>query len=263
MVTNGLRLVLVSGARSGIGKAFLDNYDSMPNTRCIGISRNDDTRYLQLDLLNEIAVSVAVDSLNLDGIEKIIFIHAVGIDKFEPKGVPHIDNDGDGIDDEVYNSNVITFLNLANPLIEKTTRLKIPMTIGNIGSISDVYEVPFWQSFSRSKNRVRQYIKSINNPLVKGVFLNVGSTIYDEGISKRGRILADTTYWQTTGELVKKSTPCIDEAIDSSAMFIEFDFYKHNPHFRSDYFTNLPKLYLTWQRDMGYEGKEVPFGIRI
>ncbi|MDP2947467.1 MAG: hypothetical protein Q8N88_05120 [Nanoarchaeota archaeon] len=45
--------------------------------------------------------------------------------------------------------------------------------------------------------------------------------------------------------------------------YAEIDFYKHNPNFKQDYFTNLPKLFATWQRDMGFAGKEVPHGIRI
>ena len=263
MITDKRQMVIVSGARRGIGKSFFDYYNSKPNTDCTGISRTSDCGYLHLDLLNELAVNTTVASLDIDGIEKILFIHAVGIDKFEPKGVPHIDYDGDGIDDEVYNSNVTTFLNLATPLIEKTNRLKILMTICNIGSISDVYMVPFWQSFSRAKNIMRQYVKSINNPLVRGIFLNVGSTFDESDINKSGRIKADTTYWQTSKELVQKSAPCIDEVMNGHAMFAEFDFYKHNPHFRPDYFTNLPNLYFIWQRDMGFEGKEVPHVIRI
>ncbi len=256
-------MVIISGARQGIGKSFLEHYQLIPGTECLGLSRTDKPGYLQLDLLDETATSQALKSLNLAGIERILYLHAVGMDKFEPKGVPHIDNDGDGIDDEIYNSNVGAFVNLATPLIEKATSHKIPLTLGNIGSISDVYVVPFWQSFSRAKNKVRQYVKSMIGPLVKGIFLNVGSTLDEEGIYRYGRIHADTTYWQTSQELVQQSAPLIDEVINGSFKFAEFDFYKYNPYFRPDYFTNLPKLYFTWQRDMGFEGKEVPSGIRI
>lgn len=263
MITHKQQLVIVSGARQGIGKSFLDHYLSIPDTQCRGLSRTQDSRYLQLDLLDETATSRAVDSLDCNGIERIVYLHAVGMDKFEPKGVPHIDNDGDGIDDNIYNSNVGAFVNIAHPLIEKSTSLKIPLLLANVGSISDIYVVPFWQSFSKAKNRVRQYVKSINNPFVRGIFLNVGSTLDEEGIYRYGRVKADTTYWQTSKELVQKSTPFIDEVMDGPVQFTEFDFYKYNPHFRADYFTNLPKLYFTWQRDMGFEGKEVPSGIRI
>lgn len=263
-MTNKMKqIVIISGARQGIGKSFLEHYQAIRSTECFGLSRIEKPGYLQLDLLDETATSQVVESLNLAGIEKILYVHAVGMDKFEPKGVPHIDNDGDGIDDEIYNSNVGAFVNLATPLIEKSTSLKIPLTLCNIGSISDIYVVPFWQSFSRAKNKVRQYVKSMNGPLVKGIFLNVGSTLDEAGIYKYGRINADTTYWQTSRELVQKSVSHIDEVADSRALFAEFDFYRYNPHFRPDYFTNLPKLYFTWQRDMGFEGKEVPSGIRI
>ncbi len=263
MITYKRQLVIVSGARQGIGKSFLDHYQSIPDTECLGFSRTQNPQYLQLDLLDETVTSLAVDSLDFNGIGRILYLHSVGMDKFEPKGVPHIDNDGDGIDDEVYNSNVGAFVNFATPLIEKATKLRIPLLLGNVGSISDVYAVPFWQSFSRAKNLVRQYVKSINNPFVRGIFLNVGSTLDEEGIYKYGRIKADTTYWQTVKELVQKSVPLIDEMMDGPAMFAEFDFYKYNPHFRPDYFINLPKLYFMWQREMGFEGKEVPSGIRI
>ena len=45
--------------------------------------------------------------------------------------------------------------------------------------------------------------------------------------------------------------------------YVEFDFCKPDPNFKPDYFTNFPKLFVSWQRDMGFESKEVPHGIRI
>jgi hypothetical protein len=50
---------------------------------------------------------------------------------------------------------------------------------------------------------------------------------------------------------------------DLNCRYAEYDFYKQNPNFRPDYFTNLPKLFATWQRDLGYAGRGVPHGIRI
>ena len=90
----------------------------------------------------------------------------------------------------------------------------------------------------------------------------MSSTLDDEG-NKYGRINADTTYWQTSQELVKKSIGNIDGMKDMDSKCMEVDFYKHNPNYRQDYFTNLPKLFGIWQRDMGFAGKEVPHGIRI
>jgi NADP-dependent 3-hydroxy acid dehydrogenase YdfG len=256
------RLIIISGGSRGIGRAFADYYSSQPNTDIRRISRKDNSGLTQLNLLNESQVNGFVTSLNLGQVRDIVYMHAVGIDKFEPEGKPQIDYDHDGIDDEVYATNVTAFLNLAEPLIDKVKLTKTPTTICNIGSVSDIYMVPFWQSFSRAKNIVRTYLKSINLDNVKSIMLNVSTTL-DEDKTKYGRIYADTTYWQTTEELLSNSINSLEGMKDLNCHYAEFDFYKRNPNFRQDYFTNLPKLFASWQRDMGYAGKQVPLGIRI
>jgi NADP-dependent 3-hydroxy acid dehydrogenase YdfG len=254
--------VIISGASRGIGKAFADYYAVQENTEVIGIGRSNKPHLKQLDLLDETATNYFATQLNLSKVSEIVYMHAVGIDKFEPDGKPAIDQDGDGIDDEVYASNVTAFANLAEPLIERVKQTKTPMTICNIGSISDIYGVPYWQSFSRSKNMVRKYLKSLALPHVKSITINISTTL-DEDSRKYGRVNADTTYWQSTLELLSKSIGSIERMRKLDSTYAEFDFYKHNPSFRSDYFTNLPKLFASWQRDMGFVGKEVPHGIRI
>ncbi len=256
------KLVIISGATRGIGKAFADYYRPLENTAVIGIGRSKKTELTQLDLFDEPEVNRFVDQLDLSSFRDMVYIHAVGVDKFEPDGKPHIDRDGDGIDDEVYATNVTAFLNLADPLIEKAKQIKTPMTIVNIGSISDIYGVPYWQSFSRSKNMVRKYLKSIALTNVKGITLNVGSTL-DENNNRFGRVNADVSYWQTAQELVAKSIRSIEGMMHLDSTYVEIDFCKYNPNFKPDYFTNLPKLFANWQRDMGFAGKEVPHGIRI
>ena len=256
------KMVIVSGATRGIGKTFANYYSSQKNTEVIGIGRSNKPNLMQLDLLDETKVNYFVNKLNLKQLKEIIYMHAVGIDKFEPNAKPQFDLDGDGIDDEVYESNVTAFFNLAEPLVEKVKQIKTPITICNIGSISDIYEIPFWQSFSKSKNIVKKYLKSIRTENVKGITLNIGSTL-DEENRKYGRINADTTYWQTSQELLKKSIGVLEGMRNLDSSYAEFDFYKHNPTFKQDYFTNLPKLFALWQKDMGFAGKEVPHGIKI
>lgn len=255
-------LVIISGATRGIGKAFADYYGSRDDTTVIGISRSNKTGLTLLNLLDENAVANFVYELDLSRFTDLVYLHGVGIDKFEPDGKPHIDRNCDGIDDEVYDTNVTAFENIMYPLVRKAVQAEKPLTIVNIGSISDVYGVPYWQSFSRSKNKVRGDIKSVVSKSVKGITLNISSTL-DEYNYKYGRINADTTYWQTAPELVTRSVESIDGMRDPNLGYAEFDFYKFNPHFREDYFTNLPQLFAIWQRDMGFAGKEVPHGIRI
>lgn len=256
------RLVIISGASRGIGKTFADHYRTKENTEVIGISRSA-KNLVNLDLLDETEANNFVNKLNLEKVTDILYIHSMGIDKFEPNGKPHIDYDNDGIDDEVYGGNVTAFLNLVEPLIEKVKQTKIILTLCQIGSVGDIYNVPYWQSFTKSKNIVRKFIKSQTyNQNVKGITLNISSTL-DENNRKYGRINADTTYWQTEKELINKSIDYLDGMGLSTANYAEFDFYKHNPNFKPDYFTNLPKLFASWQKDMGFAGKEVPHGIRI
>ena len=255
------RLVIISGASRGIGKAFADNYRARKNSTVIGLSRSAQG-LTQLDLLDETKTNTFVEQLDFRSFNHVTYIHSIGIDKFEPNGKPQTDYDHDGIDDEVYAKNVITFFNLVEPLVEKVKQIRTPLTLCQIGSVSDLYQVPFWQSFSKSKDKVRKYLKSLTADYLKSITLNISSTLDEEG-RKFGRVNADTTYWQTAQELVAKSIGSLDGMRTLASPYAEIDFYKHNPNFRQDYFTNLPKLFASWQKDMGFEGKEVPPGIRI
>ncbi|MFA6460646.1 MAG: hypothetical protein WCV90_00125 [Candidatus Woesearchaeota archaeon] len=253
-------LVIIAGASRGIGKAFADRY-RQEDVSVIGINRTGSAGE-QLDLMDVNAAYQFVSNLDVRDVSGIVYMHAIGIDKFEPQGKPQIDHDGDGIDDEVLTSNYLTFSHLAEPLIDRVRKANVPLTICNIGSISDVFQVPYWQSFTKAKNKVRQFCKSVNEEGIHSLVLNVSSTLDEEG-NTYGRKNVDTNYWQTTSELVEKSFETLDSFYQSASNYAEFDLFKFNPSFRRDYFTNLPALYATWQRDLGFAGKEIPLGIRI
>lgn len=255
------KFALIAGASRGIGKAFYDHY-RQEKVKTLGISLSGSPGLEKHDLLDENATYRLVKDLDLQGVDSIVYLHSVGIDKFEPDGKPCIDHDGDGIDDEVYASNVTTFLNLAEPLIDKVKGTSTQLTIVNIGSVSDIFKVPYWQSFSRAKNKVRQFARTLHHGSIKSVMLNVSSTLDDEGRTY-GRKCADTTYWQTARELCEKSHGLIELVKDQDAPYVEADFFKPDPKFRPDYFTDLPRLYKSWQRDMGFEGRQIPPNIRI
>lgn len=258
---NQKKLIIISGASRGIGKSFLDSYKKEDNTLTIGLNRTGSAGE-KIDLMDANSAYRLVKDINMSDVSRIVYMHAIGIDKFEPCGKPHIDFDGDGIDDEILSSNYLAFTNLAEPLIDRIKSEKISMTICNIGSISDIYNVPYWQSFTRSKNKVRQFCKSINYDGIDSLVFNVSSTLDEEG-NTFGRKNIDTTYWQKSSELVEKSITTLDNFYKIASNYAEFDFFKFNPSYRTDYFTNLPQLYATWQRDLGFMGKEIPLGIRI
>ena len=64
-------------------------------------------------------------------------------------------------------------------------------------------------------------------------------------------------------KLIECSTPYIEQFTSEQIKYGEFDFYKHSPHYRENYFSDLPTLYALWQRNMGLEGKKIPQGIII
>lgn len=256
-----IKLVIIAGASRGIGKSFLDRYKANKSVKTIGINRTGSAG-LKLDLEDKESIISFIESLDFENIEEVVYIHSIGIDKFEPGGIPEIDEDKDGIDDEVRKSNLVTFFNFVEHLIFKVKKINVPLTICNIGSISDIFNVPYWQSFSKTKNEIRRFCKSVSQENVKSIFLNVGSTLDDEN-QTYGRKDIDITYWQTSKELVEKSFEIVNNFQKINTNYAEFDFFKPNPNFTKDYFTNLSKLYKIWQKDLGYEGKEIPLGIRI
>ncbi|GEM_PF-740900 len=257
------KLVLISGASGGIGREYFQYYATQKNTRCYGIGRrkSNNARHIQLDLSNKDSAETFIRDIDLKEISDVVYLHGVGLDKFEEDGIPHIDEDKDGIDDEVYQSNVQTFLNVANPLIEKSKTLQKPVHIVNIGSISDVFIVPLWQSFSKSKNLIRQYMKTKSNLLVNSIFLNVSSVDMDH--EKYGRPFADTKYWLKPNELCQRSLPILNQRYPH-INYVEVDIFNPSPDYTEDYFTNIPKLLAKWKHDMGYTDNETaPKGTRI
>jgi hypothetical protein len=255
-------LVLIAGASRGIGKAFYEHYSSRDDVECVGISRSGIDGLVQCDLLDKDVIERTLNVFDWGKVKSLLYIHSVGFDKFEPDGKPEkgLDN-GEGIDKEVYESNVETFFNIYSSL-ESKLKGSIPVTYCCIGAVADRYEVPYWQSFTRSKDCLREHLMKECNAERKAVFLNVGSTL-DETGNKFGRVNADTTYWQNPDDLVAKSVPLIDNMKHIEKKYVEADFFEFNPNYTPDYFTNHEKLYETWQKDLGYEGREVPHGIRI
>jgi len=256
------KLVLIAGASAGIGRAYFDHYIRQKNIICYGIGRksSNNTHHIKADLLDKEHAESVAKNLNPENVSSILYMHLIGLDKFEPEGIPEIDEDKDGIDDRVLASNFETFKNLAVPLIAKAQEYNKRIHIVNVGSISDIYKVMFWQSFSRAKDEIRRFMKE-QPPELFSTFLNVSSVATD--FEKYGRPYADTRYWLRPEELVSRSLSIIERDTTASR-YIEVDIFNPDPNFRSDYFTNLPELLKKWKHDMGIkEDEEVPRGLRI
>lgn len=250
------KLVLVTGAAGSLGEAYLNYFQTFPEYRVVALVRTEgslkipEVVSITADLLNSSEVMKAIEALSLEDISDITLIHPVGKFKFEESGVPENDANNDGIDDEVYASNVITLENILETLLirmEKEGRV-IPLTVCAFGSISSKYDIPYWRSYTRAKNIVRSTLRTLSGNKerkIRGVFVEVSTT--DTGNENLLRPHADKTYWLSPKEIVERSV----SAIMGSEPFVELGIYKPWPEFTSNYYENIEQIREKWGREMG------------
>jgi NADP-dependent 3-hydroxy acid dehydrogenase YdfG len=255
------KLIVISGANNALGRAYLD-YFNKKNCKCLGLSRSRvDKKYRNAQFLNDLNLldkektKSEIEKIPLRGMSEVIFIHCVGKFKFEERGVPNIDTNKDGIDDEVYNTNVITFLNVVEPLIIKLGEQakkgsSISFTMCGFGSISDKYNIPFWQSYTKSKDALRNFIRYLTRRkktegFIRGIFINISTA--DTGKENELRPFADKKYWLKPKEIVSQS---INHILDDRLKWKEIDIYKPMPNFNKNYYHDLRKILNKWKREM-------------
>ena len=237
------QLVVVSGVTGSLGEAYLMHYRKTED-RVVGISRNKpeiqfpEVQYVHADLLDEKESKRCVKQLPLEEITRILLIHPVGKFRFE--------QEFNEIDPEIYSSNVKTFTNLVDPLIEHTSQDNPLITLVAFGSISDKYDVPFWRSYSESKKALRRYIHELsgkeNN--VRGVFINL-SSVKTRNESKL-RPFADTGYWLTPEEIVQRSVP----ELSPTEKWKEIDIFNLSPDYSPEIYQDHSKVLERWTREM-------------
>ncbi|MBS3061404.1 MAG: hypothetical protein J4215_02365 [Candidatus Diapherotrites archaeon] len=244
------RLVIVAGARGKMGETFSRFLGSLPNTQCVGISQNtaDPKKNLYaVNVLDSQSSERFISDLPLRHYREIILVYAIGPFFFEKTGRPKYDADRDGIDDDVFSSNFSGFKNLTEPLLKRAKswgkRKKNVLTLCAFGSISDRFVVPWWQSYSKSKNLLREYIRNQVRGNVRGVFINVGST------EKHGeRPFADKRYWLRCYQVAAAS---LRPLLDTSLFWQEIDIFRPNPNYHSGFFQDHASLKARWLKEMG------------
>lgn len=256
-----MKLLIVTGANGALGKAFLDRFSKQHDFFCTGISRSrvdckvNKVTYLEnVDLLDAESVRKKIDKeLPLSQITEVLFVHPVGKFKFEKAKEPEIDIDRDGIDDEVYRSNVETFNNVEDPLLRlvKETGKINDLSLCGFGSVSDRYKVPFWPSYSKSKDILRRLIsgktrQDSSTLHIKGVFINVSSV--KTGNEKKLRPYADTTYWLQPDEIVDDSS---DALTRNRIRYMEIDMFKPIAGFNPAIYYSEEAVRERWMKEMG------------
>lgn len=249
-----MKLVLVTGVTGRLGGAYLKEYKKERNVKVVGCSRKrvekafPNIQYLEFDLLKEFEIKSNLTKVDFKGVNEIVLVHPIGMFKFEKNNHPKKDKNHDGIDDDIYASNVLTFRNIFFSLKKIIKNYeKIRLTVCAFGSISDKYNIPFWHSYTQSKKILRKFIKKQSKASkIRGVFINVSTT--DTGNERNLRPHAQKTYWLTPKEIVNHSKSFIDKA---KAQYTEVNIYKNNPHFDITWYTNHDNVLERWQKQMG------------
>lgn len=241
-------LFLVTGASGKLGIAFIEQLKK-ENKPVIGLVRKnfeiEGVQLLKADLLNENQTLETVKNFDFSGFKTINLIHPVGKFKFENSPSDIKDNNKDGIDDEVYVTNVLTLKNVLKALLSSlNSNQKIKACA--FASISDKHNIPFWNSYTKSKNIIREYLKELcKGNYVQALMVNV-STV-DTGNENLLRPKADKTYWLHPEEIVSQTLP----ELTNISSYKEIDLFKERPDFDENYYLDHEAILKKWKKEMG------------
>lgn len=258
-MTNKKRLIIVTGARGILGRAYIERLKEMPDTVCVGMARASSglpgigVPVLEVDLLDAAAVAACLSTIDVSYVQEVVLLHPVGKFKFEKDGKPQVDEGGDGIDDDVYRSNVDTFCHVVHPLfamLDQWAAHACPVSIKlcAFGSVSDPYEVPYWPSYTKAKKALRSFMRSLvgekRGHTVRSLFINLSSvnTVNEQGL----RPSADRTYWLDCKEIVDQTLPLLFE---QKVFWQEVDLFKPDPSVDSDYYRDHKRVLEKWMRE--------------
>jgi short-subunit dehydrogenase len=243
------KLFIITGASGKLGLSFINEL-AKQQQEVIGLTRStrdiENVKTYQADLLIEKEVASVFDKILFSNYEEIYLIHAVGAFKFHRNASDILDNNRDGIDDEVYATNVLTLKNTLKSLHLHKGSAQIKVCA--FASVSDKHNVPFWSSYTKSKNIMREYLKELCGLAhIQALIVNV-STV-DTGNENNLRPNADKTYWLKPSEIVVKVLP---ELMSLSA-YKEIDVIKEKPGFDSNYYLDHEAILKKWETEMGKE----------
>lgn len=253
-------LYIIAGAAGEIGTAFLKKLTDNKND-CIAIVRKRQVSFqssflkvVTLDLTEQDEIRNGLNDIRFEDYERIVYLHTIGVDKFDPRGYPKIQK-MKTIDSDIYDTNVNSFKYLYRYCVKRVRDYnlghdqKINLKISIIAGTSDKHTPFVIESFCEAKFILRQYIQSAVNlypDWVTGLSINVTSTITESALKVRP--FADTTYWLTPEDVVNQS---FNSLVENVSGYKEVDLLKKSPLFVNDYYENNILLYDKWSKETG------------
>ena len=218
-----------------------------------GVSKNpkqvDLTEYICTDLLNKEEVIRTFGIM--PSARKLIYLHLVGRFAFQDDKHPIKDENMDGVDDDILNSNLETFRNVLPCLIKylRDNPFSNLKAVG-IGSAIDIYDIPFLDSYTYSKNELRKELRSFyGNPETFGrastLFINISTVSGKQLLSERPFISKE--FCLTPEEVVNGS---LGYVLDKQISCLEMTLIKPNPSFSEPDYLSIPEIKQRWYKDM-------------
>lgn len=253
-------LIIIAGAAGEIGTEFCKKATEN-NIDCIGVIRNNAVglsspflTQITCHLDDENSIIKAFASIDFSKYKKIVYLHTIGVDKFDPRGYPKI-KPMDSIPSDVYNTNVNSFKYLLKYCVLRVKNLneennkKIKLKVAIIAGVADKHAPFVIESFCEAKYILRQYIQSCVG-LYKGWFsglsINVTSTITNSALKVRPH--ADTTFWLKPSDVSEQS---FSQLILGNSKYKEIDIIKNSPKFFTGYYESNKILYEKWSKETG------------
>jgi hypothetical protein len=252
-------LVIVAGAAGEIGTTFIKE-TLKNNGYVIGVIRNtqldiesDNFEMIQCSLDKENDIKQKFNNVDVSQYENIIYLHTIGVDKFNPRNYPNVTK-MPTIDPDVYDTNVNSFKYLLRYLGSKIYHLNkqgknIKFKTIAIAGTSDKYTPFVIEDFCEAKFIIRQYIQSYISRFPEwfsGLAINVTSTITKSALAVRP--FAKTDYWLTPKDVVDES---FEEFTDMKKGYIEIDLVKFSPNYVEGYYEDKDMLYTKWSAETG------------
>ncbi len=246
------RVIIITGVNGDLGREYAARLENQGNL--YGISRKPkqsaaNYKHICADLLNPMQVQEAFGKI--EPTHEIIYLHLVGKFKFEDDKHPIEDSNRDGLDDEIYATNFTTFLNVL-PHLKKflDSNPKTKLKVVGIGSVSDLYKIPFWSSFSASKEELRKAFRRLYGEKdyhgrVSTLMVNV-STVSGSQLDLE-RPFISKAYCLNPKEVVDLS---IDYILDNKLSSLELSLVKPHPSFSEEDFLSIALIRDRWYKDM-------------
>ena len=238
------KLAIIIGANGDLGREYLKYFSGTSSYESVGFSRREtedkikNVRYLYCDLLDSEKLEKEVKQLDLEEFSEIALIHPVGKFAFEEYD--------EEFNEKIYDSNVLTFTNIASVLSE-VAEINRKLIFCCFGSVSDKYNIPYWRSYTQSKKKLKEIVIELSeNKNTRGVFVNT-STVASEN-KNQIRPFADNKYCLKPKKIVSSS---INKIAFGESQFTELDIFEENPNFNKEYYSDHEAIYTKWQKEMG------------